>query len=107
LGRGDLALVSQVLVGVADQAVRRGYPHEVARLLAAAEGVGGGPDRSRPDEPRVAAAARAAVGDAKFTEALQRAWDRFSGLGRGELANSEEVRELTASVLSAPAPKAG
>ena len=60
LGGGDLALVSQILVGVADQAVRRGYPHEAARLLAAAEGVGGGPDRSRPDEPRVAAAARAA-----------------------------------------------
>ena len=107
LGGGDLALVSQVLVGVADQAVRRGYPHEAARLLAAAEGVGGGPDRSRPDEPRVAAAGRAAVGDAKFSEALQRARDGFSGLGRGELANSEEVHELTASVLSAPAPKAG
>ena len=107
LGGGDLALVSQVLVGVADQAVRRGYPHEAARLLAAAERVGGGPDRSRPDEPRVAAAGRAAVGDAKFSEALQRARDGFSGLGRGELANSEEVRELTASVLSAPAPKAG
>lgn len=107
LGGGDLALVSQVLVGVADQAVRRGYPHEAARLIAAAEGVGGGPDRSRPDEPRVAAAGRAAVGDVKFSEALQRARDGFSGLGRGELANSEEVRELTASVLSAPAPKAG
>jgi predicted ATPase len=107
LGGGDLALVSQILVGVADQAVRRGYPHEAARLLAAAEGVGGGPDRSRPDEPRVAAAARAAVGDAKFTEALKRARDGFSGLGRDELANSEEVRELTMSVLSAPAPKAG
>ena len=55
----------------------------------------------------MAAAGRAAVGDAKFSEALQRARDGFSGLGRGELANSEEVRELTASVLSAPAPKAG
>ena len=55
----------------------------------------------------MAAAARAAVGDAKFTEALQRARDGFSGLGRGELLRPEEVRELTASVLSAPAPKAG
>lgn len=104
---GDLGLFSQVLVGVADQAVRRDRPYEATRLLAAAEGVGGGLDRSRPDGDRVQAAVRAAIGGTKFADATQRARVEFAGAERGELATSEVVRELTASVLSAKAPQAG
>lgn len=104
---GDLGLFSQVLVGVADQAVRRGRPYEATRLLAAAESVGGGPDRSRPDGARVEAAVRAAIGETKFAAATRRARAEFAGAHRGELATSEAVRELTTSVLSAQAPQAG
>ncbi len=107
LGSVDDALISQVLVGVADQAVRHGYAQEATQLLAVSEVLGGGPDQSRPDGARVAEAARAALGDVKFTEAFQRGRDEFFGLARRELANSEEVRELTTSVLSAQAPRAG
>ncbi len=107
LGSGDHALISQVLVGVADQAVRQGLAPGAAQLLAVSEVLGGGPDESRPDGARVAAAVRAAMGDKRFAGAIQLGRDEVSGLGRGELANSEEVRELTTSVLSAPAPKAG
>lgn len=54
--------LAQVLVGVADQAVRLDRPREAARLLAAALAVRGGPDHSRADAARVEAAAHAALG---------------------------------------------
>ena len=95
----DDALISQVLVGVADQAVRRGYPTLAARLLAASEGISGGPDLSRPDGARAAAAARAALGEAQFTAAITRAREEFADARRG-LATTEVVRELTSSALS-------
>ncbi len=60
---GHAPTLAQVLVGVADQAVRLDRPREAARLLAAALAVRGGPDHSRPDAARVEAAARAALGD--------------------------------------------
>jgi hypothetical protein len=104
---GDFGLLGQVLVGIADQAVRGGRPYEATRLLAAAEGVGGGPDRSRPDGARVEAAVRAAIGETKFAAATRRAHAEFANAKRGELAGSEAVRELTTSVLSAQAPQAG
>ncbi|WP_412077450.1 AfsR/SARP family transcriptional regulator [Streptomyces xanthophaeus] len=56
--------VAQMLVGVADQAVRLDRPEEAARLLAAALAVRGGPDLSLPDAERVESAARAALGEA-------------------------------------------
>ncbi|MFG2975008.1 BTAD domain-containing putative transcriptional regulator [Streptomyces sp. NPDC048331] len=59
---GHAPTLAQVLVGVADQAVRLDRPREAARLLAAALAVRGGPDHSRPDAARVEAAARAALG---------------------------------------------
>jgi len=104
---GDLDLLSQVLVGIADQAVRRDRPDEATRLLAAAEGVGGGPDRSRPDAARVEAATRAAIGETEFADATRRARTEFASAHGGELASSEVVRELTTAVLSAQAPRAG
>ncbi|MGR4881503.1 BTAD domain-containing putative transcriptional regulator [Streptomyces sp. LARHCF249] len=76
LGSLHAPTVAQVLVGVADQAVRLDRPQEAARLLATALAVRGGPDRSRPDAERVEHAARAALGEEYeeyFAEAARRA----------------------------------
>jgi hypothetical protein len=100
LGSGDDGLVSQVLVGVADQAVRHGFAYEAARLLAASEVVGGGPDLSRPDGAQVEAAARAPLGERGFAEAIKQARKEFADARRGGLATSAAVRELTTSALS-------
>jgi hypothetical protein len=99
LGSRDDGLVSQVLVGVADQAVRRGYPTLAARLLAASEGISGGPDLSRPDSARVEATTRTALGEPQFADAIKQARNEFADARRG-LATTEAVRELTASALS-------
>ncbi|WP_370517930.1 hypothetical protein [Micromonospora sp. MP36] len=69
LGSQDAPVVAAVLVGFADLAVRLGRPAAAARLLGAASGVRGGPDRANLDHPRVEAAARAALGEAGFAEA--------------------------------------
>jgi predicted ATPase/DNA-binding SARP family transcriptional activator len=73
----DLALttmhaptVGQVLVGIADQALRQDQPYEAARLLAAAIAVRGGPDLSQPDEIRVETTTRAVLGE-EFAEAAR------------------------------------
>jgi len=100
LGSRDDGVVSQVLVGVADQAVRRGYPALAARLLAASEGIGGGPDLSRPEGAQVKATVRAALGEPQFAEAIKQARKEFADARRGGLATAEAVRELTASALS-------
>ncbi|MCW2912897.1 MAG: AfsR/SARP family transcriptional regulator [Actinomycetia bacterium] len=55
--------VGQVLVGIADQALRQDQPYEAARLLSASDAVRGGPDLSRPDAVRVETATRAALGE--------------------------------------------
>jgi hypothetical protein len=99
LGSWDDGLVSQVLVGVADQAVRHGFGHEAVRLLAASEVIGGGPDLSRPDGARVEAALRAALGEPRLDEAIKRARTEFAVVRRGGLATAEAVRELTTSTL--------
>ncbi|MFE5807067.1 hypothetical protein [Streptomyces sp. NPDC056491] len=86
--------LAQVLVGVADQAVRLDRPREAARLLAASLAVRGGPDHTRADAARVEAAARAALGDAYeecFTAAV-RDGDGPVGL--------ETVRELARVTLA-------
>jgi hypothetical protein len=88
-----------VLVGVADQAVRRGYPTVAARLLAASEGVSGGPDLSRPEGAQVKATLRTALGESQFAETIEQARREFVDARHG-LATTQAVRELTASALS-------
>ncbi|MFF4764740.1 BTAD domain-containing putative transcriptional regulator [Streptomyces sp. NPDC001292] len=68
---GYAPLLAQVLVGVADLALRRGEHEQAARLLAASVGVRGLEDRSHPDTARIEQAARSRLGDAKFAEAAR------------------------------------
>jgi ATP/maltotriose-dependent transcriptional regulator MalT len=65
----DCPVVAQVLVGVADYALRDGDPARAAWLLGAAEGVRGWIDRSASDVDRLNAGTRAGLGDARFDEA--------------------------------------
>jgi tetratricopeptide (TPR) repeat protein len=66
---GHAPLTAQVLVGVADLALRRDQYEQAARLLAASVGVRGLPDRSNPDAARIEQAARLRLGDAKLAQA--------------------------------------
>ncbi len=68
---GHSLLVAQVLVGIADWALRAGRDAEAARLLAASAVVHGVPDRSPPDAARVQQAVRERLGEAEFTEAMR------------------------------------
>ena len=68
---GHAPLIAQVLVGIADLALRRDQYEQAARLLAASAGVRGLPDRSHPDVARIEQAARRRLGDARFAEATQ------------------------------------
>jgi hypothetical protein len=68
---GIAPLTAQVLVGVADLALRRDQYEQVARLLAASAAVQGLRDRSHPDLPRIERAARNRLGDTKFAEAAR------------------------------------
>ncbi|MGW9209750.1 BTAD domain-containing putative transcriptional regulator [Embleya sp. NPDC055664] len=68
---GHAPLIAQVLVGVADLALRRDKPEQAAWLLAASAGVCGLLDRSRPDVARIEQAARRSLGDARFAEATR------------------------------------
>ncbi|MER7993329.1 BTAD domain-containing putative transcriptional regulator, partial [Micromonospora chalcea] len=61
---GYAPLTAQVLVGVADLAVRLDRPDQAARLLGAATAVRGQPDRTHPDVPRIEAAAGGGGGGA-------------------------------------------
>jgi hypothetical protein len=63
--------IAQVLVGVADPALRGEDDVHAARLLAAGTGVLGLMDRSQPDTTRIEQAARRRLGDAAFTEAMR------------------------------------
>ena len=65
---GYAPLIAQVLVGVADLALRRDQHEQAARLLAASAGVRGLPDRSHPDVARIEQAARRRLGEARFAE---------------------------------------
>ena len=65
---GLVPLIAQVIVGVADLAVRLGRCEQAARLLAASVGVRGQPDRSRPDIARIEQAAQRHLGEARFAE---------------------------------------
>jgi hypothetical protein len=68
---GQALLIAQVLVGVADLALRRDQYQQAARLLAASAGVRGLPDRSHPDVARIKQIARHRLGEAQFAEATQ------------------------------------
>src|SRR5262249_30474224 len=65
---GHPLLIAQVLVGVADLAVRLGRCDQAARVLAASVGVRGLPERSPPDAGRSERDARRHLGDARFAE---------------------------------------
>jgi predicted ATPase/DNA-binding SARP family transcriptional activator len=68
---GHAPLIAQILVGVADLAVRLDQYEQAARLLAASDGVRGLPDRSHPDAARIERDARRHLGEARFAEATQ------------------------------------
>ncbi|MFF4954970.1 BTAD domain-containing putative transcriptional regulator [Streptomyces chattanoogensis] len=68
---GHAPLIAQVLVGVADLALRRDEHEQAARLLAASAGVRGLQDRSHPDAARIEQNARLRLGDARFAEAAR------------------------------------
>src|SRR5262249_33543331 len=65
---GHAPLIAQVLVGVADLAVRLDQYEQAARLLAASVGARGLPDRSNPDAARIELDARRHLGEARFAE---------------------------------------
>ncbi|MEW9528259.1 BTAD domain-containing putative transcriptional regulator [Microbispora sp. NPDC049125] len=62
-------LIAEVLIGIADLALRRGQYEQAVRLLAASDGVRGTPDRSQPDVSRITTATRSRLGEAVFAEA--------------------------------------
>ncbi|GAB2959849.1 winged helix-turn-helix domain-containing protein [Amycolatopsis acidiphila] len=68
---GHAPSIAQVLVGVADLALRREQYEQAARLLAAGAAVRGLQDRSHPDVGRIEQAARHRLGDARFAEATR------------------------------------
>jgi len=65
---GHAPLLAQILVGVADLAVRLDQYEQAARLLAASVGVRGQPDRSDLDAARIERDARRHLGEARFAE---------------------------------------
>jgi predicted ATPase len=68
---GHAPLIAQVLVGVADLALRRDQYEQAARLLAASVGVRGLPDRSHPDAARIEQDVRSRLGEVGFAEATR------------------------------------
>ncbi|MFC7713348.1 hypothetical protein [Nonomuraea recticatena] len=71
-------LIAEMLVGIADLALRQGQYEQAVRLLAASDGVRGTPDRSLPDASRIAEETRDRLGETVFAEATragqQRDW---------------------------------
>lgn len=68
---GHALLQAQVLVGIADLALRTGWYDQAARLLAAADATRGLPDLSQPDTARIERETRHRLGEVKFTEAMR------------------------------------
>ena len=68
---GAPIVIAQLLVGVADLAVRLDQYEQAARLLAASVDVRGLPDRSHPDAARIERDARRHLGEARFAEVTQ------------------------------------
>ncbi|QLY34144.1 AfsR/SARP family transcriptional regulator [Nocardia huaxiensis] len=67
---GHAPLISLVLLGVADLALRDGQTEHAVQLLAASTKIRGLPDRSLPDAARIEREARNRLGDTGFTEAM-------------------------------------
>ncbi|KAF0848726.1 BTAD domain-containing putative transcriptional regulator [Nocardia caishijiensis] len=67
---GHAALLAQIVVGIADLALRAGQPEQAARLLGAATATRGVPDVSLPDVARIEEQARRSLGEAGFAEAV-------------------------------------
>ncbi|MFG1708075.1 BTAD domain-containing putative transcriptional regulator [Nonomuraea sp. M3C6] len=63
--------IAEVLIGIADLALRQGQYEQAVRLLAASDGVRGTPDRSQPDASRIAADTRNRLGETVFAEATR------------------------------------
>jgi tetratricopeptide (TPR) repeat protein len=85
---GHAPLIAQVLVGVADLAVRLDQYEQAARLLAASVGVRGLLDRSHPDAVRIERDARRHLGEARFAEVTREA-------ERGAQASWSQLVEVT------------
>ncbi|TDD41867.1 helix-turn-helix domain-containing protein [Nonomuraea terrae] len=78
-------MIAEVLIGIADLALRQGQYEQAVRLLAASDGVRGTPDRSQPDASRIAADTRNRLGETVFTEATR----------AGRLQDWRELAEIT------------
>jgi tetratricopeptide (TPR) repeat protein len=78
---GHAPMIAQVLVGIADLALRNDQPEQAARLLAASNDVRGLPDRSHPDMARIEQTVRRRLGDTGFAEAAlegtQTSWSQL------------------------------
>jgi predicted ATPase/DNA-binding SARP family transcriptional activator len=68
---GIAPLIAQILIGIADLAVRLDQYEQAARLLAASVGVRGLPDRANPDAARIERDARRHLGETRFAEVTQ------------------------------------
>ncbi|GAA5025164.1 BTAD domain-containing putative transcriptional regulator [Actinopolymorpha pittospori] len=68
---GYAPLTAQVIVGMADLALREEQYEQAVRLLAASTSVRGLRDHSQPDVARIEQVARRRLGDARFAEATQ------------------------------------
>lgn len=82
---GHAQLIAQIIVGIADLALRANHADQAARLLAASIAVRGLPDHSLPDADRIERETRQRLGEANFTEASR----------EGSEANWAELAELT------------
>ncbi|GAA2214443.1 BTAD domain-containing putative transcriptional regulator [Nonomuraea monospora] len=69
-------LIAEMLIGIADLALRRGEDEQAVRLLAASEGVRGTVDRSQPDAARIAEEARGRLGESAYAEAVRAGRER-------------------------------
>jgi predicted ATPase/DNA-binding SARP family transcriptional activator len=63
--------IAEMLIGIADLALRQGQYEQAVRLLAASDAVRGTPDRSQPDFSRITAEARNRLGETVFAEATR------------------------------------
>jgi hypothetical protein len=68
---GHLPGIAQVLVGIADLALRTDQDDQAARLLGASAAVRGLPDLSNPDLTRIEQETRSRLGETRFTEATE------------------------------------
>ena len=65
----DAPIMAHVLTGFADLAMRESDPPRAAKLLGAGTGIRGTADKSVVDEARIAEQARAALGEARYSDA--------------------------------------